>query len=44
MSGEFITERARTLWLEGELVRAFSLLDCMVGMTREQQEGILFGR
>lgn len=42
--GSFITDHVRDLWAEREFVRAFSALDCMEGLTREQQEGILFGR
>lgn len=44
ISGEFITEHARNLWGERAFSKALDLLDCLIGITKEQQESILFGR
>jgi hypothetical protein len=44
ITGEFITNHARERWQERNYAGAFKLLECLIGMTREQQEDILFGR
>lgn len=44
VAGEFITEHARNLWEERSFAKALDLLDCLIGITKEQQEEILFGR
>ncbi len=37
VTGEFVTKQARTFWHEREFAKAFDLLDCMIGMTKDQQ-------
>ena len=44
ITGEFMTEHSRQLWKEREFARAFKVLECLIGSTREQQEGILMGQ
>ncbi len=44
ITGEFITDHARNLWIEGEYAKAFDVLGCLIGATREQHEAILFGK
>ncbi len=44
ISGEFITDQARQFWSEFQFKKAFDLLDCMIGMTKEQQISILAGK
>lgn len=44
ITGEFVTRHARDLWGEGAFTRAFKILDCMIGMSRQQQIEIIEGR
>lgn len=44
IQGEFITERARELWEEGEYKQAMDVLDCLIGSTLEQRIEIIEGR
>jgi len=44
ITGEFITEKARDFWAEGLFSKAFDVLECLIGSTREQHEAILFGK
>lgn len=44
ISGEFITDHARNLWQERKFAKAFDLLGCLIGATREQHEAIIFGK
>lgn len=39
-----MTDHCRQLWMEREFSRAFKVLDCCIGMTREQQEALIMGR
>lgn len=39
-----MTDHCRQLWHERDFNRAFEVLDCCIGMTREQQEAILMGK
>jgi hypothetical protein len=43
ITGEFMTDHCRQLWHEREFSRAFKVLDCCIGMTREQQESLIMG-
>jgi hypothetical protein len=43
VSGEFITDHARTLWSEGAYTKAIDILECLMGSTHEQRMEILFG-
>lgn len=43
ITGEFMTKQARDFWREAEYGRAFELLDCCIGINREQQEQIIQG-
>lgn len=42
--GDFITRHVRELWASCSYKKAFDLLDCMIGMTKEQQVEIIEGR
>lgn len=44
ITGEFMTNHARELWQEYKFSKVWSLLDCLIGITREQQEAILLGK
>lgn len=44
VSGEFMTNHARALWLERRYAKALDVLGCLIGATRDQHEDILFGR
>jgi hypothetical protein len=44
ITGDYITERSRTFWQERQFSKAFKLLDCLIGITREQQEAIITGK
>ncbi len=44
VTGEFITEHCRNLWHEGAFKKAFDVLDCMIGMRRDQQIDVIEGR
>jgi hypothetical protein len=44
IQGEFITERARELWEEGEYKQAMDVMGCLIGSTLEQQISIIEGR
>ena len=44
ISGEFITNHVRNLWQEGRFSHCLKTLDCVEGLTKEQQEDIIFGR
>lgn len=44
ISGEFITEHSRNLWMERKFKKALDVLGCLIGSTRDQHEAILFGR
>lgn len=44
ISGDFITRQARQFWQECEYSKAYRLLECLMGTTREMHEDVLQGR
>jgi hypothetical protein len=44
ITGDFITDHARALWQERNFAKAFDVLECVIGSTREHHEAVLEGR
>lgn len=44
VTGEFITNKVRDLWQEREFAKAFDVLDCCIGITKDQQIAVIDGR
>lgn len=44
ITGEFITTHARDLWRERSFAKAFDVLECVIGSTREHHEAVIEGR
>lgn len=44
ITGDFITQHARTLWQERSFAKAFDVLECVIGSAREHHEAVIEGR
>lgn len=44
ISGEFITDHARQLWQEHRFAKAYNVLECLIGTTRQMHDDVLQGR
>lgn len=44
ITGDFITQHARTLWQERNFAKAYDTLECVIGTTKKQHDDVLQGR
>ena len=44
ISGDFITDQARSFWAESEYEKAFRILECAIGISKDQMDDIIQGR
>ena len=44
ISGDFITQQARSFWAEVEYLKTFRILECVIGLSKEQIDDIIQGR